>query len=225
MSLGSTSLGASRALQEATACLHTTSKTSITGHYWVTGPNGALVCSRVAIDILNTEGTHRVNSVRINSRELIEFSKTGLDWHFLFMPTLCSNSDTWKLLPGSVLRLPGDYWTFYKKNRGGWKRKYAPKLLFWRKSEIWILYPPSEKVHPASSTSPEPTTTEKGSLSPNILLKLGHCAVKQAKFMGPGGISHSVAQEKLLFPFQSFFPTSCGHSPWTHLVFEQCHTT
>lgn len=221
MPLSSTSLGASRALQEAIACLHTTSKTSTVGHYWVTGLNGALVGPRVATDTLNTEGAHRVNSVRINSTELIELFKTGLDWHFLFKPTLSSNSDTWKLLPGSVLRWPRGYWTLYKKKQR-FSPNQQPKFFC---SETWILYPPSEKLHPASSTSPEPTATEKGSLFPNILLKLGHYEAKQAKFTGPGGISHSVTQEKLLCPVQSFFPTSYGHSPRTHLVFEQCHTT
>lgn len=89
----SMSLGASRALQEATACLHITSKTSTSSHYWVTELNVALVGPRVATDILNTKKAHRINSDRINSAELIEVSKTGLDWHFLFKPTLCSNSD------------------------------------------------------------------------------------------------------------------------------------
>lgn len=82
------------------------------------------------------------------------------------------------------------------------KTEVAEKEAVLQENETWILYPPSEKLHPASSTSPEPTTTEKGSLFPNILLKLGHCEAKQAEFMGPGGISHSVAQEKLLCPFQ-----------------------
>lgn len=136
MSLGSTSLGASRALQEATACLHTTSKTSTIGHYWITVLKGALVGSRVATDILNTERAHSVNSVRNNSTELIELSKTGLDWHFHFKPTLCSNSDTWKLLPGSVLRLPRDYWTFYKKKQSWMKKNLCTKVFL---QEDWDL--------------------------------------------------------------------------------------
>lgn len=42
-SLSATPLGARKALQEATACLHTTSQIPTTGHYWVTGLNRALV--------------------------------------------------------------------------------------------------------------------------------------------------------------------------------------
>lgn len=218
MSLGSTSLGASRGLQEATACLHTTSKTSITHHYWVTGPNGSLVCPRVATDILNTQGAHRVNSIRINSRGLIEFSKTGLDWHFLFTPTLCSNSDTWKLLPGSVLRLPGDYWTFYKKNRGGWKKKVCTKVVVLE--EEWDLDSVSSiwKGSPWKFHISRAHNYWKGQPIPQHPAETGSLCTKAGKIHGPRRYKPLCHPREITFPISVIL----SHQLWAQSLNSPC---
>lgn len=193
-------------LQEATACLDVASKTSTSGHYWVTELNGALAGPRVGpTDILNTKRAPRVNSVRINSTELIEVSKTGLDWHFLFKPTLCGNSDKWKLLPGSVLRLPRDYWTFYKKKQRWVKKNLCTKVVL---QEEWDLDSVSSiwKATPCKFHIPRAHNYWKGQPIPQHPAETGSLWSKAGKIHGPRRYKPLSPKRNYFAHFSHFFP-------------------
>lgn len=115
---------------------------------------------------------------------ILRHLKLALIWHFVFMPTLCSNSDTRKLLPG-VLRLPVVYWTFYKKKQGRLKREDATELVPLQEERDLDSASPTWKVSACNFHIPRAHNYWEGQPIPSHPAEIGSLCSKAGKIHGP----------------------------------------